>query len=161
MQNEITSKIIIDSFGNYIKRTSKMLDDLTDEQLGQEIAPAKNTGHYLLGHLIAVHDNMLPLMGLSESSYPALVEVFIKNPDKSDLEKPTIAALRKQWTEVHSLLLSKLETLSLDQLLEKHTSVSEEDFTKEPHRNKLNVLLSRTSHLAYHVGQIALLKNKQ
>lgn len=158
MQNEITSKIVIDSFGNYIKRTSKMLDDMTDEQLAQEIAPSKNTGHYLLGHLIAVHDNMLPLMDLGESLYPELIEIFLKNPDKSGLEKPSIAKLREQWSEVHTILLSKLETLSLEQLLEKHTSVSDEDFAKEPHRNKLSVLLSRTSHLAYHVGQIALLK---
>ncbi len=159
MQNEMTSKVIIDSFGNYIKRTSKMLDDLTDEQLAQEISPSKNTGHYLLGHLIAVHDNMLPLMGLGESLYPELIEIFLKNPDKSGLEKPSIEELRKQWTEVHAILLSKLESLTIEQLLEKHTSVSEEDFAKEPHRNKLNVLLSRTSHLAYHVGQLALLKN--
>jgi DinB superfamily len=159
MQNEITSKVIIDSFGNYIKRTSKMLDDMSDEQLAQEIAPAKNTGHYLLGHLIAVHDNMLSLLGLGESLYPELIEVFLKNPDKSGLEKPSIAQLRQQWTEVHTLLLAKLEALTFENLLEKHTSVSEEDFGKEPHRNKLNVLLSRTSHLAYHVGQIVLLKN--
>ncbi len=158
MQNEITSKIITDSFGNYIKRTTKMLDDMSDEQLAQEIAPAKNTGHYLLGHLIAVHDNMLPLMGLGESLYPELIEVFLKNPDKSGLEKPSIAQLRQQWTEVHDVLLAKLESLTIEQLLERHTSVSEEDFAKEPHRNKLNVLLSRTSHLAYHVGQLALLK---
>jgi hypothetical protein len=158
MQNEMASKIIVDSFGNYIKRTTKMLEDLTDEQFGQEISTSKNTGHYLLGHLIAVHDNMLPLMGLGESLYPELIEIFLKNPDKSGLEKPSITQLRNQWTEVHDVLLAKLETLSLDQLLEKHTAVSDEDFAKEPHRNKLNVLLSRTSHLAYHVGQLALKK---
>ena len=159
MQNEITLKIVIDSFENYIKRTSKMLDDLSDEQLAQEISPAKNTGHYLLGHLIAVHDNMLPLLGFGESLYPELVEVFLKNPDKSDLEKPSIAALRKQWTAVHTLLLAKLESLTFEQLLEKHTSISDEDFAKEPHRNRMSVVLSRTSHLAYHVGQLSLLKN--
>jgi hypothetical protein len=158
MQNEITLKIVMDSFSNYIKRTSKMLEDLSDEQLAQEISPSKNTGHYLLGHLIAVNDNMLPLLGLGESLYPELVDVFIKNPDKSDLEKPTITKLRKQWGELHTLLLSKLDTLNLEQLFEKHTTVSDEDFAKEPHRNKLNVVLSRANHLAYHVGQIALLK---
>jgi len=35
---------------------------------------------------------------------------------------------------------------------------SAEDFAKEPHRNKLNIIISRTSHLQYHTGQIALLK---
>ena len=40
--------------------------------------------------------------------------------------------------------------------LSRHTSVSVEDFAKEPHRNRLSVLLSRNSHLASHLGQIAL-----
>jgi hypothetical protein len=159
MENEIVFKIILDAFANNIKRATKIIQELTDEQLTQEISPSKNTGHYLLGHLIAVHDNMLPLLGLGESLYPSLIDVFLKNPDKSGLEKPSIAQLRQQWNEVHTLLLAKLEALNLKQLLEKHTSVSEEDFVKEPHRNKLNVVLSRTNHLAYHVGQIALLKN--
>jgi hypothetical protein len=43
---------------------------------------------------------------------------------------------------------------------ERHTSVSEEDFLKEPHRNKLNVLLNRTNHQSYHFGQMILLQAK-
>ena len=134
------------------------MEELSDEQLALEISPSKNTGHYLLGHLIAVNDNILPLLGLGQSLYSELVEVFIKNADKSGLEKPTISQLRKQWHVVNKLLLEKIELLTYEQLLEKHTSVSNEDFAKEPHRNKLNVVLSRANHLAYHVGQIALLK---
>ncbi|MFM7485578.1 MAG: hypothetical protein ACKO13_01525 [Cytophagales bacterium] len=42
--------------------------------------------------------------------------------------------------------------------LMRHTAVSEEDFKKEPHRNRLNVMLSRVSHKASHLGQIALVK---
>ena len=57
------------------------------------------------------------------------------------------------------MLFNKFEFLTTAQWFEKHTAVSEEDFTKEPHRNKLSVVLSRTNHLAYHVGQLALLKN--
>lgn len=30
----------------------------------------------------------------------------------------------------------------------------------EPHRNRFTVLLSRTAHLAYHLGQAALAKEK-
>lgn len=42
----------------------------------------------------------------------------------------------------------------------KHTAVSDEDFAKEPHRNRLNVLLSRTIHQSNHLGQLSLLKKK-
>jgi hypothetical protein len=36
--------------------------------------------------------------------------------------------------------------------------ISEQDFAKEPMRNKLNVLINRTNHLAYHYGQLRLIK---
>ena len=38
----------------------------------------------------------------------------------------------------------------------RHMAVTEEDFLKEPHRNKLNVMLGRVGHKASHLGQIAL-----
>jgi len=38
----------------------------------------------------------------------------------------------------------------------RHTAVSEEDFEREPHRNRFTVLLGRTTHLAYHLGQATL-----
>jgi DinB superfamily len=158
-ENNLAFKIVFDNFKNSVKSATNLMETLSDEQLKKEVSSSKNTGHYLLGHLIAVNDYMLPLLGLGESLYPELVDVFIKNPDNSELEKPSITSLRKQWNEVHTLLLLKLETLNFEQLLERHTLVSTEDFVKEPHRNKLNVLLSRTSHLAYHIGQLALLKN--
>ena len=49
-----------------------------------------------------------------------------------------------------------------DELIEKSTAIlnnaTDEDFAKEPARNKLSVLLNRTNHLAYHLGQLRLLK---
>ena len=42
--------------------------------------------------------------------------------------------------------------------LKKHTAVSDEDFSKEPTRNRLAVFLSRTNHASFHTGQIALTK---
>jgi hypothetical protein len=49
------------------------------------------------------------------------------------------------------------KTLSTEDWLSRHTAVSEEDFAKEPHRNKLNILVSRTTHLAGHTGQMVYL----
>jgi len=34
--------------------------------------------------------------------------------------------------------------------------VSEEDFAKEPHRNRFTMLLGRTAHLGFHLGQAVL-----
>ena len=73
-------------------------------------------------------------------------------------ELPSVAVLRDYWSGQNALLREKFDQLTTDQWLEKHTAVSAEDFAKEPHRNKLNIIISRTSHLQYHTGQIALLK---
>jgi hypothetical protein len=140
------------------KRFTQLVASLSDEQLAREIAPGKNTGLYLIGHLIAVSDNLLPLLGFGERLYPALDNVFISNPDKSGLEKPAMADLRVCLAKVNETLEGHMQSQSAEDWLQRHTSVSEEDFAKEPHRNKLGVLISRTNHLSYHLGQIALLK---
>lgn len=139
-------------------RLVKLVESLPEDNLLNEIAPGKNTGVYLLGHLIAVHDNMLPLLGLGDRLYPHLDEVFLNNPDKSGLEKPPIPELKYNLHTVNQRLLQGLASLSPAQWLERHNAISPEDFEKEPHRNKLNVLLNRTGHLAYHLGQLVLLK---
>ena len=153
----MTLKLITDAWNLAVKRADDLLAKLPDEQLAKQVAPHKNTGIYLLGHLTAVHDRMLPLLDLGNPLFPELVEVFIKNPDSSGLEKPATALLRQQWKEVNSKLTDALNTLNEAQWLEKHTAVSAEDFSKEPHRNKLSVFISRTNHLSYHLGQLVLL----
>ena len=62
------------------------------------------------------------------------------------------------WKKQLQSLAQRLESFSVDEWFEKHTAVSAEDFEKEPNRNKLNVVLTRTTHLAYHTGQLQLLK---
>ena len=43
-----------------------------------------------------------------------------------------------------------------DWLARRHTAVLEEDFSKEPLRNRLSILLTRTNHLSYHISQTSL-----
>lgn len=137
---------------------NKLIGSLSDEQLAKEIAPDRNTGIYLLGHLIAVSDAMLPLLGFGERLYPALEEVFIKQPDKSGLPMPGVAELKENLAAVNTKLAAHFQSATVDEWLSRHTSVSPEDFAKEPHRNKLNVVISRTNHMANHIGQMLLLK---
>jgi hypothetical protein len=158
-QQKLIIKQVLDAWNGQLSRADKFFDGHTDEQLQQEIVPDKNTGVYLLGHLAAVHDALFPLLGTGEKIYPELDDIFIKNPDKSGIEKPSAAYLRNCWKEVNKKLSQQFNSFTIDEWLEKHNAVSEEDFKKEPHRNRLNVLLSRTNHLAYHLGQLAFLKD--
>jgi uncharacterized damage-inducible protein DinB len=155
---QVASKVILDLFTQQLSRADKVIDGFTDEQLAKEVAPGRNTGVYLLGHLAAVHEAMLPLLGLGEVQHPELVDVFLKNPDKSGLPKPATSQLREYWKAANATLVEKLSALTPEQWFERHTSVSEEDFKKEPHRNRLNIVAGRTTHMTYHIGQMALIK---
>ncbi len=77
-QQELIIKMALDAWNIYVSRTDKLFNELTDEQLASEVAPGRNTGIYLLGHLAAVHDAMLPLFSLGERLYPQLEEIFKK-----------------------------------------------------------------------------------
>ena len=158
IEQEVFIKIGLDAWNIYVERTNKLFESLTDEQLQQQVAPNRNTALYLLGHLTAVHDGMLPLLGFRDRLYPSLQEVFIKNPDRSGLEKPAASLLRQYWKEVNETLAGHFSKLTSDEWFQKHDSISAEDFLKEPHRNRLNVLVNRTNHLASHYGQLVFLK---
>jgi hypothetical protein len=151
-------KMVFDRWNGSIKNWDAILNNLTDETLQKEIAPGKNRGTYLLGHLIAVHDEMLKLLDMGEKLYPELYEPFIKSPDKATTQIPTAAELRSFWTKQCEVLKQKFDSLKPEEWFEKHTAVSAEDFINEPHRNKLNIIITRTSHLNYHTGQLVLLK---
>jgi hypothetical protein len=145
----------------HIKRTNKVFDGLTDEQLFQEIAPGRNRVIYLLGHLLAVHDGMLPILGLGNRLYPQLDEAFIKNPDRTIADLPAAAQLREWWSNINNQLAEHFQRLQPGEWFYKHTLISDEDFQKEPHRNRLSVLINRTNHLSYHLGQLVLVKNNE
>lgn len=155
---ELIVKLVIDRWNGSIVNLSKILNELSDEQLQKEVATGKNRGTYLLGHLIAVHDDMLKLLDMGEKLYPELFEIFIKQADKEASQTPSAAELRVMLEKQNMHLQDKFQKIKPDEWFERHTAVSAEDFANEPHRNKINIIITRTSHLQYHMGQIALLK---
>ncbi len=156
--NDIAVKMVLDRWFASIKNFEALLNAFSDEQLQREVAPGKNRGIYLLGHLIAVHDDMIRLLGFGDKMYPELQEAFLTKPDKVATEIPSVAALRAMWTSHNDALTKKINGLKPEEWFEGHTAVSAEDFEKEPHRNKLNIMLTRTTHLQYHIGQFIFLK---
>src|SRR3954466_12226316 len=104
-------KMVLDRWNASLKNMDTLLDSLTDETLQKEIAPGKNRGIYLLGHLIAVHDDMVVLLGMGDKLYPALFEPFIKSPDKTTADIPSAKDLRGYWTKQCEVLKQKFETV--------------------------------------------------
>lgn len=154
---QIMVKMVFDRWNALMQRCNGILDNLTDEQWQTEIAPGRNRVIYLVGHLIAVHDDMIPLLNFGDKLYPELYEPFLKSPDKGT-EIPSPQTLRVYWRKHQETLTQQFERLKPEDWFEKHTAVSSEDFIKEPYRNKLNIIITRTSHLSYHIGQLALIK---
>jgi hypothetical protein len=139
-----------------IDRASKTFTPRSDAQLQTEVGPGKNRLIYLWGHLIAVHDAMLPLLGIGPRIHPELDAAFLKGADRSVAELPSAARLQELWDEVNGRLLFAFRQFTADDWAAKHTAVSDADFGVNPLRNRLAVLLSRTEHVAYHLGQAAL-----
>ncbi len=156
-QQGLFVKMALDAWNNEIKFTNALLDKLTDEQFMHEVAPTRNRGIYLLGHLTAVHDRLLPLLRFQDVMYPDLSKPFLDEADKAVADLPSVVQLREQWKAVNTTLTDHMGRLPAADWFTRHASISEEDFAKEPHRNRLNVVLSRTSHLANHRGQLVLL----
>src|SRR6202021_1623400 len=147
----------VNSWKLNIERANKLFSPLTEEQLLKEVAPGKNRLIYLWGHLTAVHDRMLPLLVLGPRLHPEYDALFLTNPDKAAPELPAAAEIKKAWDDVNGTLLAGFESLSATDWLQKHASVSDEDFAKDPARNRFSVLLSRTNHIGFHLGQTALI----
>lgn len=141
-------------------RLSELLYELADEDLQKEVAPGRNTGSYILGHLAAVNDGMIPLLGFGEKRFPFLEEAFLKNPQNANVERPTVGEVRRVWADLLGVLRDNFEQLTADDWFQRHTAITEAEFAEEPHRNRIGVLISRTNHLSNHLGQLAFLKNK-
>jgi uncharacterized damage-inducible protein DinB len=155
-KEEIFATVAVSSWKQVIDRLDKMFSSIRDEELKQQVAPGRNRTFYLLGHLTAVHDRMFTLLGVGERLHPELDAPFLENPDKPVANEISPADLRKAWSEVNNKLTAAFESLKPEQWLERHTAVSEQDFAKEPLRNRLAVLMSRTNHASFHMGQVRL-----
>lgn len=154
-QTQIAITTALHSWNQWLSRADKIFGSLSDEKILAEIIPGKNRIVYIFGHLITLHDAMISQLRLGESSFSQYRSLFIEQPDRA-VELPPVEELRAAWKQTNEALSRYFAELPAEAWFERHASVSEEDFTKEPHRNRLAILLSRTAHLSYHIGQLAL-----
>src|SRR5258708_15250862 len=146
---DIVSVTVLNSWKLVISRFDKVLSELSDEELQQQVAPGKNRMFYLVGHLIAMHDRMFPLLGLGDRLHPELDDTYLTNPDRVLVDPLSTTELRRAWADVNSRLTAAFMGFTLQDWLQRHTAVSDEDFVKDPTRNRLSVVISRTRHASY------------
>ncbi len=139
-----------------LKRADGMLAALSDQSLQAQVAPGRNRAIYILGHLTTVNDGMMPLLRFGPRLYPSLEEPFLIRPDK-EVPLPEVSELRGQWKTVNSTLDRHFADLTPAQWFERHGNITEGEFLANPQRNRLGILLNRTNHISFHLGQLVFL----
>lgn len=160
IDKELFIKMVISNWELQNARFNKLLDKLTDEQMASPTAPGRNTGSWILGHLVAVNDGMIPLLGFGDKLFPELEVHFTGEKERAGTPAPALETLKSNWHTLNARLTAYFTELPADEWFTRHNSISPEDFAKEPHRNKLNILINRTNHEAYHLGQLIYLDQK-
>lgn len=140
----------------YNRRMQKMFDDVNEGNFHKPIVSGGNSPSWLFGHLADTDDALLVLFGIGERMFPELSKIYHHERNTNQEGHLSKGELTARWKAIIAELDKTLKTMSASDWLGKHMAVAEEEFKKEPHRNKLNVLLSRVTHKASHLGQLAL-----
>jgi hypothetical protein len=140
----------------YNGRMQKVLESIDVENFNKPIVAGGNSPSWILGHLVDTDDALLELFGIGKRKYPDLKTIYNHERGSNQSGHLSKDELIARWKIIVAELDKAFKSWSESEWMSRHTAVSEEDFKKEPHRNKLNVMLSRVSHKASHLGQIAL-----
>lgn len=142
----------------YNNRMQKVLDTISDENFSRPVVTGANSPSWILGHLADTDDKLLELFGIRKRLFPELEKIYHHERDTNQVNHLQKSELITKWKAILTELNSTFKAMSESDWHGRHQAVSEEDFKKEPHRNKLNVMLSRVSHKASHLGQVAMQK---
>lgn len=152
---EITIKMILSQWRLAIQRLSATIDELTNEQLEKQVADGRNTGVWILTHVITANEIILKVTCFGETKHEALAEQ-LTNGNLADTDE-----LRTTWNEIKERINAIIDNVSIEKWLQINTAVSQDDFAKDSSRNNLLILFSRLLHMMYHAGQLGLLKTKK
>jgi uncharacterized damage-inducible protein DinB len=151
-----TLEICLLQWDAYNRRMQKMLESFPDEKYFEPIVSGGNSPSWLMGHLADTDDALLELFGIRQRLFPELAKHYHHERGTNQAGHLSKTELLTKWKTIVAELDRAFKSMSESDWHSKHTAVSEEDFKKEPHRNKLNVMLSRVTHKASHLGQIAM-----
>jgi uncharacterized damage-inducible protein DinB len=150
-------EICLIQWNSYNQRMQKLIDTVSAENFNRPIVPNGNSPSWLLGHLADTDDKLIELFGLGKRMFPELEKIYHHDRGTNQTGHLSKEELNTKWKAIIAELDKAFKNWSEGEWLSKHAAVNEEDFKKEPQRNKLNVMLTRVSHKASHLGQILML----
>ena len=151
-----TLDICLLQWDTYNRRTLKMLEAISEEHFNKSIVPGGNSPSWLFGHLADTDDMLLELFGISGRLHPELGKIYHHERGANQTGHLSKQELTTKWKGIIAALDQAFKNMNESDWHGRHMAVTEEDFKKEPQRNKLNVMLSRVTHKASHLGQIAM-----
>jgi uncharacterized damage-inducible protein DinB len=152
-----TLEICLLQWDVYNRRLFKTLETLSEENFHKPIVSGGNSASWLLGHLADTDDALLELFAIRTRLFPELAQIYHHERGNNQAGHLSKADLLVKSKTITTELDKAFKSMSEQDWHSRHQAVTEEDFKKEPHRNKLNVMLSRVWHKASHLGQIAML----
>ena len=146
-EGKMESNLIFNAWLLQNRKISDLINRLSDEDLKKDVAFGRNSGLYLLGHLIASNDLLLPLFGFGEKMYPEYEKIFLCCPDKCAQNFPAVKEVKSHWFALNEHLNLKFSSLNEKQwIIEDHNS-----------NHQFKTMLSIVNHQCYHLGQLAFL----
>ena len=157
-EKQILIKMALDVWDTSLNRINTFLNSVSDEELGLQVAPGRNSAKWIIGHLAVINDNAIKVLGIGDSFInPELINYY-KEKNKGLSIPATAVSIRHFWNRSCNLINEKIAEFTVEDWFAKHNSVSQEDFIIEPYRNRLNIILTRAFHISHHIGQLVLLK---
>jgi len=141
---------------------SNTINKLTDEELCSTIAPNRNHGVWILGHLIESEDELAVYLGLDNWLFPEYEAMFGQgSPLLPVAQYPHVSFLRQQWQQVSARNNQLLSTFTDAQWHQPHTRIDsgnplDEDFFK----TKGRCIAIWNIHQTLHLGQLGVLRQK-
>ena len=129
------------------RKISDLIHKLNEEDLKKDVALGRNSGLYLLGHLIASNDLLMPLFDFGEKMYPEYEKIFLCCPDKYAQNFPTVKEVKSHWFSLNEHLILKF------------ASINEKQWIMEDEKSfhQLKTMLTIVNHQCYHLGQLNFL----
>lgn len=155
---DVLAQTVLNSRKAVSRRLSDLADKFPREQFDARVASDGNRVMYLIGHLAVAHDRMFTLLSIGDRLHPELDQAYFDNPDRTFPDPVTPDKLTAALNEIHNALNGAFDSMTPAEWLQKHSEVSEAEFSANPTRNRLAILLSRTNHASLHTGQIVSAK---
>ena len=131
------------------------LNALSDNELEAEISPGRNTGIWVLGHLIASMDDIGLYLSNADKDYKDYWELFGPgSKGTSDKQYPSVTDMREKWIKVNEKAKKIIAALPEEELQNNHNNTSDKtDFYK----TKQRVIDCWILHQMYHAGHLGIL----